>query len=321
MTDSVARIADHDRLAKARGKAERVVSRVGEIVLGKDREIRLAVSCLLAQGHLLIEDLPGVGKTLLARSLAAALGLDYRRIQFTSDLLPADVIGVSVFDQTANAFHFHPGPLFAQLVLADEVNRATPKAQSALLEAMEEHQVTADGKTYDLPEPFFVIATQNPTYQVGTFPLPESQLDRFLMRIGLGYPAPELERKLLRGDNRRGLLADVEPVISVEDIAELQAAARSVHLADALLDYAQALINQTRDAPELEFGLSPRAAVDLLSVARCWAMLEGHRGVRPEDLKAVFGPVVGHRIKGRDQYAGRDAETLAEAILDSVPVP
>ncbi|RMF95026.1 MAG: MoxR family ATPase [Gammaproteobacteria bacterium] len=314
-------MADHDRLARARAGAERVVSRVGEILLGKDREIRLAVCCLLARGHLLIEDLPGVGKTLLARSLAAALGLDYRRVQFTSDLLPADVIGVSVFDQQAGAFQFHPGPLFAQLILADEVNRATPKAQSALLEAMEEHQVTVDGQTYDLPAPFFVIATQNPTHQVGTFPLPESQLDRFLMRIGLGYPAPELERELLRGTQRRAMLAGIEPVVTVAELAEMQAAARSVHLAEALLDYAQALIGFTREAPEIEVGLSPRAAVDLLAAARCWAMLAGHRGVRPEDLKAVFLPVAAHRLRSREQVSSEHQQDLAQLVLDSVPVP
>jgi len=320
MTESVTRMADHDRLAHARALAERVLHRVGEIVLGKDREIQLAITCLLARGHLLIEDLPGVGKTLLARSLATALGLDFRRLQFTSDLLPADVIGVSIFEPASGSFRFHPGPLFAQLVLADEVNRATPKAQSALLEAMEEHQVTADGETYPLPDPFFVIATQNPAHQVGTFPLPESQLDRFLMRIGIGYPAPELERKLLRGDDRRAMLEQMDPVVSASEITEMQAAARSIHVADAALDYAQALVAWTRESPAFEAGLSPRAAVDLLRAARCWAMLHGHRGVRPEDLKAVFVPVAAHRLRGRD-HSGQPAESLAQQVLDNVPVP
>ncbi len=321
MTDPVPLSPDTDRLNRARQTADLIVARVGEIILGKDREIRLAVACLLARGHLLIEDLPGVGKTLLARCLAATLGLDYRRIQFTSDLLPADIIGVSVFDQAGASFQFQPGPLFAQLVLADEVNRATPKAQSALLEAMEEHQVTADGTTYDLPEPFFVIATQNPANQIGTFPLPESQLDRFLMRIGLGYPAPELERELLGGRNRRDMIGSIKPAVTPQDILELQAAARSIHVAEPLLDYAQALVARTRESSELSYGLSPRAAVDLLTAARCWALLGGHRGVRPEDLKAVFVPVAAHRIHGHDQYAGRSSVALAQAVLDSVPVP
>ena len=320
MTESVTRIADHDRLSEARRLAERVVARVGEIVLGKDREIRLAVSCLLARGHLLIEDLPGVGKTLLARSLAASLGLHFRRIQFTSDLLPADVIGVSIFDQASGQFRFQPGPLFSQVILADEVNRATPKAQSALLEAMEERQVTADGETYDLPEPFFVIATQNPVHQVGTFPLPESQLDRFLMRIGLGYPAPDMERLLLRGEDRRGMLAGVEPVLTAEEIGSLQATARDVHVSDAALDYAQALVAHTRESADFEFGLSPRGAVDLIAAARCWALLHGHRGVRPEDLKAVFVPVAGHRLRARD-HALSNPETAVRQILEAVPVP
>jgi MoxR-like ATPase len=320
MTDRVALMSAHDRLADARGLAQRVVDSVGSIVLGKEREIRLAVTCLLARGHLLIEDLPGVGKTLLARSLAAALGLEFRRIQFTSDLLPADVIGVSVFEQAAAAFRFHPGPLFAQVVLADEVNRATPKAQSALLEAMEERQVTADGKTYALPEPFFVIATQNPACQVGTFPLPESQLDRFLMRIGLGYPAPDLERRLLTGQDPRTTLAAVSPAVSAADIANMQAAAAQVHLSEALLDYAQALVAFTRESPEFEYGLSPRGALDLMAAARCWAMLEGHRGVRPDDVKAVFGPVTTHRLRTR-ALEDDSADSLARRVLDSVPVP
>lgn len=320
MNDPVALMTDHDRLSQARDKAEGVMACVGTVVLDKDREIRLAMTCLLARGHLLIEDLPGVGKTLLARTLATTLGLDFRRIQFTSDLLPADVIGVSVFEQAASEFRFHPGPLFAQVVLADEVNRATPKAQSALLEAMEEHQVTAEGITYDLPEPFFVIATQNPVHQVGTFPLPESQLDRFLVRLGLGYPSPELERELLRGGDRRRLLKDIEPVITAAELSELQSAAATVHVAESLLDYAQALVAHTRQAPEFEYGLSPRGAVDLLAAARAWAMLDGHRGVRPEDLKAVFTPVVAHRLRARD--AGEHGiEALVTQVLERVPLP
>lgn len=313
-------MADHDRLARAKALAEPVISCVGEILLGKDHEIRLAMTCLLARGHLLIEDLPGVGKTLFARSLAGALGLEFRRIQFTSDLLPADVIGVSVFEQGTNEFRFHPGPLFAQLVLADEVNRATPKAQSALLEAMEEHQVTAEGVTYDLPEPYFVIATQNPQHQIGTFPLPESQLDRFLMRLGLGYPGEVLERELLRGGDRRGMIKALKPLLTAEQLSELQAAASTVHVAEPLLDYAQALIAYTRQSPEFDYGLSPRAAVDLLAAARAWAMLNGHRGVRPEDLKAVFPAVAAHRLTTRD-HSGHQPEELAQQLLERVPLP
>jgi MoxR-like ATPase len=320
MSEQVAVMADHDRLARAKALAEPVISCVGEILLGKDHEIRLAMTCLLARGHLLIEDLPGVGKTLFARSLAGALGLEFRRIQFTSDLLPADVIGVSVFEQGTNEFRFHPGPLFAQLVLADEVNRATPKAQSALLEAMEEHQVTAEGVTYDLPEPYFVIATQNPQHQIGTFPLPESQLDRFLMRLGLGYPGEVLERELLRGGDRRGMIKALKPLLTAEQLSELQAAASTVHVAEPLLDYAQALIAYTRQSPEFDYGLSPRAAVDLLAAARAWAMLNGHRGVRPEDLKAVFPAVAAHRLTTRD-HSGHQPEELAQQLLERVPLP
>jgi MoxR-like ATPase len=320
MSEQVAVMADHDRLARAKALAEPVISCVGEILLGKDHEIRLAMTCLLARGHLLIEDLPGVGKTLFARSLAGALGLEFRRIQFTSDLLPADVIGVSVFEQGTNEFRFHPGPLFAQLVLADEVNRATPKAQSALLEAMEEHQVTAEGVTYDLPEPYFVIATQNPQHQIGTFPLPESQLDRFLMRLGLGYPGEVLERELLRGGDRRGMIKALKPLLTAEQLTELQAAASTVHVAEPLLDYAQALIAYTRQSPEFDYGLSPRAAVDLLAAARAWAMLNGHRGVRPEDLKAVFPAVAAHRLTTRD-HSGHQPEELAQQLLERVPLP
>ncbi len=320
MTEPVTRIAEHDRLAWAKSRAEDVIACVNEVVLGKDHEIRLAIACLLARGHLLIEDLPGVGKTLLARSLAAVLGLEFRRLQFTSDLLPADVIGVSIFDEKTAEFHFNPGPLFAQVVLADEVNRATPKAQSALLEAMEEQQVSADGTTYKLPKPFFVIATQNPAHQIGTFPLPESQLDRFLMRIGLGYPSPEMERELLTGTDRRAMLAEVKAVTNADDIAELQAAARSVHVADAALDYAQALVAHTRENQDFEFGLSPRGALDLLAAARCWALLHGHRGVRPDDLKAVFVPVAEHRLRLRDHLL-HASDSAVRQVLESVPVP
>jgi MoxR-like ATPase len=320
MTDGLALVPDPARQRKAKDLTDQVASQVAQIILGKNREIKLALTCLLAGGHLLIEDVPGVGKTLLARSLAIALGLDYRRIQFTSDMLPADIIGVSVFEQKTASFRFHQGPLFSELVLADEINRASPKSQSALLEAMEERQITADGTTYPLPEPFFVIATQNPTHQIGTFPLPESQLDRFLMRIGLGYPAEPLERKLLRGEDRRNLLDSLPPVITHSEILELQTASLSMHVSDALLDYAQALVRFTRESPELELGLSPRGAVDLINAARGWALIHGHQGVYPEDIKSVFPSVAAHRLQTRTER-DRQNPDIAAFVLESVPVP
>ncbi len=278
------------------------------------------MACLFARGHLLIEDVPGVGKTLLAQAIARVLGLSFSRIQFTSDMLPADVIGTSVFDRDTSTFRFHRGPVFAHVVLADEVNRATPKAQSALLEAMEEQQVTTDGETHTLPTPFFVIATQNPATQIGTFPLPESQLDRFLMCMHLGYPAPELERKLLAGEDRRLLLSELQPVLDTERLASLQSAVPSIYVADALLDYTQALVARTRESAEIELGLSPRGAVDLISAARAWALFQGHAGVQPEDLQAVFEPVAGHRLRARDA-AQTPQESLVRHVLESVPVP
>jgi MoxR-like ATPase len=320
MADRLAALTSDPRHNRARGLADQAVREVGQVILGKPNEIRLAVTCLLARGHLLIEDVPGVGKTLLARSLAAVLGLSFRRIQFTSDLLPADIIGASVFDRERGRFEFQPGPLFAQVILADEVNRATPKAQSALLEAMEEQQVSVDGVTHALPSPFFVIATQNPLHQVGTFPLPESQLDRFLMRIGLGYPAEALERKLLRGDDRRELLRELKPVMGLAELNELQTATRSVHVGDAVLDYVQALVRHTRESPQFEIGLSPRAAVDLVAAARCWALISAHPGVYPEDVQAVFPAVAGHRLcpRGEAALAGADP---ARAVLAEVAIP
>jgi MoxR-like ATPase len=304
----------------ARSLADQAVKEVGQVILGKQNEIRLAVVCLLAQGHLLIEDVPGVGKTLLARSLAAVLGLSFRRIQFTSDLLPADIIGASVFNRDHAGFEFQPGPLFAQVILADEVNRATPKAQSALLEAMEEQQVSVDGVTYKLPSPFFVIATQNPVHQIGTFPLPESQLDRFLMRIGLGYPAEPLERKLLRGEDRRGLLADLRPIMGVPELDELRAATKAVQVTDAVLDYVQALVRFTRESPQFELGLSPRAALDLVAAARCWAFISGHAGMYPEDVQAVFAAVAGHRLRRRGDGALTGGDP-AQGVLAEVAIP
>jgi MoxR-like ATPase len=318
---SVADTATATREMPLRELVESAVAGLNEIILGKDAQVRLCLACLLARGHLLIEDIPGVGKTTLAHALARTLGLSYQRIQFTSDLLPADIIGVSVFETDTGQFRFHRGPVFAQLVLADEVNRATPKAQSALLEAMEEHQVTADGQTYPLTEPFFVIATQNPVYQVGTFPLPESQLDRFLMRIELGYPAPSLERQLLLGRDRRDLLASLDCALSPQQLLRLQGEVPKVHASEALLDYVQAIARHTRQAQEFDAGLSPRAVISLLRAAQAWAFMHAHPGVLPEDVQAVLAAVVGHRLAPRDTARFRNAGEIGQHVLAAVPVP
>jgi MoxR-like ATPase len=307
--------------ADARRALEPVVAALNGIVLGKERQIRLALACLLARGHLLIEDLPGVGKTTLAQSLARVLGLSYQRVQFTSDLLPADVIGVSVYDRDRGRFEFHRGPVFAQLLLADEVNRATPKAQSALLEAMEERQVTVDGHTHPLPEPFFVVATQNPSYQLGTYPLPESQLDRFLMRIELGYPSAVLERELLRGRDRRGMLVELKAILPAALLGELQRHVAEVHVAEPLLDYVQALVHYSRESGHFEAGLSPRAAIALLRAAQAWALLHGRTGVLPEDVQAVARAVAGHRLQRRAAVDGGAGADLDQLLLRAVAVP
>jgi MoxR-like ATPase len=290
------------------------------VILGKPTQIRLCLACLLARGHMLIDDVPGVGKTTLAHALAHVLGLSWQRVQFTSDLLPADIIGVSVFDRASQQFHFRRGPIFTQLLLADEVNRASPRTQSALLEAMEERQVSADGTTYTLPEPFFVVATQNPHEQLGTFGLPESQLDRFLMRVVLGYPDAAHERELLRGGDRRELLAGIAPVLSTAGVLAVQRAVRAVYVADALLDYAQALIVRTRAAAELKLGLSPRAGQALIRAAQAWSYLTGRSAVLPEDLQAVLPSVVAHRLERRDPAAAGGTDVAAE-IIRAVPVP
>jgi MoxR-like ATPase len=294
---------------------------LASIILGKDAEISLALSCLLARGHLLIEDLPGLGKTMLAQSLARVLGLSFQRIQFTSDLLPADIVGVSVFRQQEGAFVFQPGPIFSQLVLADEVNRATPKAQSALLEAMEERQVTVDGKTHELPGPYFVVATQNPSDQIGTFQLPESQLDRFLMRLELGYPNEENERALITGIDRREMLNDITPSLHPEALLELQQSAAKVHMSEPLVDYIQALVRFTRESPDIETGLSPRGALALVAAARAHAFMEHHSGVFPDDVQAVFGSVAGHRLKPASSSAYRTPGELSRHVLDNVAIP
>jgi len=278
-------------------KLHEAARQVASIIVGKDLQIRQALACLLAGGHLLVEDVPGVGKTTLAHALAISLGLRFNRIQFTSDLLPADVNGISIYDREQNGFVFHPGPIFTQVLLADEINRATPKTQSGLLEAMEERQVSADGVTRELPTPFFVIATQNPTHQIGTFPLPESQLDRFLMCLSLGYPDAAAERALLLGEDRRALLKTLPAAMTSNELADAQQSLRALHVAPTLADYVQRLAAASRQNGMFAEGLSPRAAIALLQAARAWAALEGRNHVLPEDVQAVLAPVCAHRLR------------------------
>ena len=310
--------SDHSSTAHA-ALAE-LIRQAGGVVLGKERQIRLALTCLVARGHLLIEDLPGVGKTTLAQLLARLLGLQFQRIQFTSDMLPADIIGVSVFERASNRFVFHPGPIFSQLNLADEVNRATPKTQSALLEAMEEGQVTTEGMTRRLPTPFFVIATQNPSHHIGTFPLPESQLDRFLMKIELGYPDRKAERELLLGADRREMIAGLATALTPDELQSLQQAAGRIHVSAPIIDYVQALVAYTRHCPDYQFGLSPRAALALLAAARAWALLDGRGHVLPEDIQAVLPAVAPHRLRSTGQTR-RSAGEIARALIEAVALP
>lgn len=299
---------------------QQVIQQTGNFILGKEHQVKLAVACLLARGHLLIEDLPGVGKTILSHVLASTLGLHFNRVQFTSDLLPADILGATVFERDNGSFKFHPGPIFSQVVLADEVNRATPKTQSALLEAMEEHQVSIEGQTYPLPAPFFVIATQNPAYQIGTFPLPESQLDRFLMVISLGYPERSAERALLAGQDRRDMLETITPVLQPEQLLALQQQVRQVHASEALIDYVQALLAFSRESPYFLTGLSPRAGLALLGAARAWALLEGRNHVIPEDVQLVLPHVAAHRLQPAEEQQGRSAEAMVKPFSE-VPIP
>lgn len=293
------------------------------IILGKHRELRLALACMLAGGHLLIEDMPGIGKTTLALTFARLLGLDYQRIQFTADLLPADVVGVSIYESKsggAGAFSFHPGPVFTNLLLADEINRASPKAQSALLEAMEEEQVTVEGATRPLPRPFFVIATQNPSTQHGTFPLPESQLDRFLMRIRLGYPSASAERDLLGGRERRTLLENIPPMMTPEQARDAQIQATQVHTSDSLLEYILKLVRRTRDSDRYHVGLSPRAGLGLRRAAQAWALLGGREYALPEDVQAIFSAVAMHRLRPAGAEAEFDRDQAAHELIRSVTV-
>ncbi len=297
-----------------------VLARAEQVILGKNTQLRLALACLMAKGHLLIEDQPGMGKTTLAHVLARVMGLEFQRIQFTSDLLPADILGASIYDKESGKFSFHPGPVFAQLVLADEVNRATPKCQSALLEAMEEQQVTVEGNTYALPQPFFVIATQNPLHQIGTFPLPESQLDRFLMRLAMGYPDKQAERNLLAGRDRREMAADLDAALNPAQLQAIQNQVGQVHVSEALLDYVQALLEFSRQSNAFSVGLSPRGGLALLRAAQAWALLHGRNHVLPEDVQMVLPVVAGHRLQGRGEASGLGSDSLAQHLLE-VAIP
>jgi MoxR-like ATPase len=313
MTDA-AILPDTTRQALARA-----IAQVNGLVLGKARQVELAFACLLAGGHLLIEDLPGLGKTTLARSIAASLGLEFQRMQFTADLLPSDILGVSVYEQEARSFRFHPGPVFTQLLLADEINRAPPRTQSALLEAMAEQQVTIDGTCHALPAPFFVVATQNPVDLAGTFPLPDSQLDRFLMRITLGYPDAAAERDMLAGASRHELIARALPVLAADDVLALREAVNRIHASGRLIGYVQALLAESRQHPGVRVGLSPRAGLALLRVARALALLRGHDHVTPETVQAAFVEVAAHRLSV--DADGAAADQVAERILHAVASP
>ena len=285
---------------------DQTIDQLNTILLGKDTQVRLAVCTMLARGHLLIEDIPGMGKTTLSHALARVMDLSYQRIQFTNDLLPADVLGFSMYDKHAGELIFHPGPIFAQVVLADEINRASPRTQSALLEAMEERQVSIEGETRPLPSPFFVIATQNPLEQGGTYPLPESQLDRFLMRVRLGYPDPKAERELLEGEDRRTLTDRLQPLLKRDELFTLQQAVERVTTSAALLDYVQRLLDQSRRMPGIVYGLSPRAGLGLVRAARAWALMDGRHHVLPDDIQAVFPAVAEHRLEQGDTTKSQD---------------
>jgi MoxR-like ATPase len=300
-------------------KLNQIIDEVNKIVLGKSGQVKLALACIAANGHLLIEDIPGMGKTTLAHSLSKALGLEYSRVQFTSDMLPSDVLGASIFHRESQSFKFHKGPVFSNVVLADEINRATPKAQSALLEAMEERQVSIEGETYQLPRPFFVIATQNPLEQAGTFPLPESQLDRFLMRITLGYPAESVEKQMYMGANSRQLLDALQPLLDNATITEIQKQVEAVTVSDVLVEYVMRIVSLSRQlSPEVN-GLSPRGGLALIRAAKAWAYIESREFVLPEDVQMVLEPVVLHRIRGNQPSNKQLAAWIAD--LKSVSVP
>ncbi|QTA78167.1 AAA family ATPase [Desulfonema limicola] len=299
---------------------EEIINKIGTVILGKEEQIRLALTCLFAKGHLLIEDLPGIGKTTLAKVLSKCMGLQFRRLQFTSDMLPGDILGVSVFEQATSSFVFHPGPIFTQVLLTDEINRATPKTQSALLEAMEEGQVTIEGETRPLESPFFVIATQNPLEQAGTFPLPESQLDRFLMRIELGYPDRSAEKQLLKGEDVDLILSDMKPCLNSVDVLDIQAQITHVHISDAFIDYLQDVLAFTRTSPHFHVGLSPRAGLALLKASRSWAFLQGRDYTIPEDMQKILPWVIGHRLRSGEDLSEISRDQLNKLLRD-VPVP
>jgi len=299
---------------------DHAISTIETIILGKSMQVRLAVCCLIARGHCLIEDLPGVGKTTLSQTIAQVFGLDFNRIQFTSDLLPADILGVSIFDPEARVFKFHPGPIFAHFLLADEINRATPKTQSALLEAMEEKQITVEGATHRLEEPFFVIGTQNPLDQSGTFPLPESQLDRFMMKLSLGYPDQKAERALLSGGNPRERMRQLRPVISIERFLAIQAAVDHVHCSEPLLDYVQLLLQATRNPRLFVYGISPRAGLAIIQASRAWAIMDGRSHAEPGDVQAVFNAIAEHRLTPTEQHSRSTSDLVAD-LVDQTPIP
>jgi MoxR-like ATPase len=299
---------------------EQAIDTINGVILGKESQVTLAMACLLAKGHLLIEDLPGMGKTTLSHTIAKVLGLDFSRIQFTSDLLPADILGAAIFNRDKSRFDFHPGPIFSQLLLADEVNRATPKTQSALLEAMAEQQVTVEGQTRQLPEPFFVIATQNPSFQIGTYPLPESQLDRFLMKIELGYPDPDDEKRLLAGVDRKAIIEQLTSSLTVNQLVDAQVIVEQVKVSDTLQDYILALLNASRESELCTHGLSPRAGLALQRAAKAWAFLDNRNYCLPEDVQAVFASVVEHRLGGSETHE-LSAHNVCHELLGSVAVP
>ncbi|MEX2469447.1 MAG: AAA family ATPase [Pseudohongiellaceae bacterium] len=301
-------------------QVQTTVAEVSKALLGKDHQIRLALCCLFSGGHLLIEDLPGMGKTTLSYALAQALGLDYTRIQFTSDLLPADILGISVFEQNSGQFTFHPGPIFNQLILADEINRTTPKTQSALLEAMEERQVTVEGETRALPEPFFVIATQNPVTLAGTYPLPESQLDRFLMRLRLGYPDHRAERELLEMHSEWDKVKSVQQCLTIEQVLEFRRQSAEITASPALLDYVQRIIAFTRSKEDFHFGLSPRGSLAVMRAARTWALMCGRNHVVPEDVQTILPAVVEHRLRATTDDDGHSGAAQVQRLLNEVDV-
>ena len=298
---------------------DQVIAEISTVLLGKETQIRLALCCLISRGHLLIEDLPGMGKTTLSNALARVLGLEYKRVQFTSDLLPADILGSSIFNRETSEFKFIPGPIFTQVLLADEINRTTPKTQSALLEAMEEGQVTIDGETRELPAPFFIIATQNPATQSGTYPLPESQLDRFLMRISLGYPDPAAERKLFLGEDTRKKLVRLKACLSIQQLVSIQRSVDDIHASDNLVDYLQRLVAYTRESADFAYGVSPRGALSLLRSAKTWALMSGRGHVVPEDIQMVLPSVLEHRISSSIDYRS-DSHVLSQKLLQEVAV-